>query len=262
MATSQNIPLPQQPQQPNWWEVQKPPTPPPQSNGYYASTGLPNVGGGGGGGGTGGGGIGGPSNYSPTSPLAPQQGIPQPTAPGGFVSDPTGNWYQTPQTKGKNAGEALKALQDASGLNLLGSFNSAASGTGAGGGTAPHVAPPDFQVANAAAFARAKDQAGQTARAALQGLQGEMAGRGLLGSGIEAGQTRQIVENAAQGSNEMSREQAIQGAQLGARAGELGYTGDITQRGQDLQAQMAQQARQQQMIQGLLSSINLGGVLY
>lgn len=99
---------------------------------------------------------------------------------------------------GTNAGEALKALQEASGLPLLGSSTSSATGAGsvAGpftvGGTFPTIPAPDTTAANAAVFARAKDQAGLNAKSALESLRGQLASRGLLGSGIEGGETARI----------------------------------------------------------------------
>ena len=181
-----------------------------------------------------------------------------------------GQARRTPTQKGTDAGTALRALQESSGLNLLGSSSMTGAGRGAGGaggaGAVPRVGLPDTAAANAAIFARAKDQAGEIARSALQGLQGEMAGRGLLGSGIAADQTRQIVERGAGGLQEVGREQAIQDALNLARRGEMQYQGDITQRGQDLAAYEAQAARdaalRAQQMQGLLSVINSAGILY
>ena len=129
----------------------------------------------------------------------------------------------------------------------------------------PRVAPPDVSAARSAAFARAKDQSGQTARAAIDALRGEMAGRGVLGSGIEGGRTAEIVGQAAGGLGEVSREQAIQDAIAAAQYGAMQYGGDITQRGQDLAAQQQraqlEQQRQAQMLQGLLQFMP-PGMLY
>src|SRR3990167_7770732 len=162
-------------------------------------------------GGIGGGGRGAPSNpgFTP-GPLGNMVG-------NELYNPETGGMQRTGAQKGTNAGQALKALQEASGLDLLGASSSAGVGAwgGAGdglGGTAPQVSMPDTSAARNAIFARAKDQAGQTARAALTGLQGEMAGRGLLGSGIEGSEMANIIGQAAGGVNEVTREQAIQDA--------------------------------------------------
>ena len=181
---------------------------------------------------------------------------------GESLYDPiTGKMRRTGKQKGTEAGQALKALQEASGLNLLGSSN--ASGGGGGGvGSLPPVAFPDTSAANAAVFGRAKDQAGQTARASLTALQNQMASRGILGSGIEGGNTARIIGEAAGGANEITREQAIQDAKAGNTRAAQEYQGRITQRGQDISAAQANAARQQQTLQGLLSVINSSGILY
>lgn len=181
----------------------------------------------------------------------------------GYTWDPVENQYvKTGASKGKNAGEALKALQDASGLNLLGSYNTSGSGGGLGGPLPPTVNYPDNSAARNAAFARAKDQAGQTSRAAIEALRGQLAGRGLLGSGIEGGQTAEIIAQAAQGPNEVTREQAIQDALNAAHVADISYQGGITQRGQDISALEAERARQAQQLQGLLSVFQNAGALY
>ena len=176
---------------------------------------------------------------------------------------------RSPIQKGTDAGTALRALQESSGLNLLGSSSSFGSGygpSGVGSGNAARVTMPDTSAANAAIFARGKDQAGQTSRAAIDALRGSMAERGLLGSGIEGGETARIVGQAAGGMNEITREQSIQDAANLSRQAQTQYGGDITQRGQDLamqQQMMELKARQEaQAREGLLSVINSSGVLY
>jgi hypothetical protein len=174
----------------------------------------------------------------------------------------TGGFQFTGKQKGTNAGEALRALAETTGLPLLGASGMFGAGGGAGGGSIAREQMPDTTGAVNAAFARGKDQAGLNARAALTGLQNEMAGRQMLGSGAEAGQTRQIIEHGAAGINEMNREQAIQDANMaGQRASEV-YQGNITQRGQDMQAKQAEMARLAKMQEGLLSVINSSGLLY
>lgn len=122
-----------------------------------------------------------------------------------------------------------------------------------GSGQAAHVdmsgMSPDEAAARAAAFARAKEQAGGTALAALKGLQDSMASRGLMGStgrGFESGGIGDIIGGAAGGINEFSREQLLQDLNRYADIANTRYKGDIEQRGQDLDAQRA--------ILGLMSS--------
>lgn len=225
----------------------------------------------GGGGSPAGGGttIGGFPSYNAPSPNFRQTPIGSVGSAGDLWDPRTETFGRTGAQIGTNAGQALKALQEASGLNLLGSYSS--SGTGGagrgavGGVTLPTVQPPDMSAARSAAFARAKEQAGQTARSAIEALRGTMAERGLLGSGIEGGQTAEIIRGAAQGPNEITREQAIQDAANAAEWGAMQYQGgitqrgqDIQQRGQDIQAQEAERARQAQAIQGLLQFLPPG----
>jgi hypothetical protein len=99
------------------------------------------------------------------------------------------------------------------------------------------LAIPDTSAAQSAEFARAKDLAGLTARGALTGLAGAMAGRGTVGSGVE-GRGQQAVINAGQQQlGEVGRQQAITGAELAQKQAETAYQGGITQRGQDISAQ-------------------------
>mgnify|MGYP001575612534 FL=1 len=132
-----------------------------------------------------------------------------------------------------------------------------AIGGGAGGGlpresrTTGAISERE-QAARAAAFARAKDQAGQVARSALTSLQDLATDKGLgAGSTWEAANTGRIIGGAGGSLGELAREQAMLDAEQAGRAADLEFTGGITQRGQDLQRQQA--------IMGLLSSL---GVVY
>ena len=164
--------------------------------------------------------------------------------------------------EGTEAGQALRALAEASGLPLLGSSSGSASGAGADYGSLPPIAFPDTSAATSAAYARAKDQTGLNTRAALTALQDQLAGSQLLGSGQEAAATRDIVGRGQGGLNEVTREQAIQDVGTAERRAGQEYQGRITQRGQDINAAQQAAARQQQVLQGLLSVINSAGILY
>jgi hypothetical protein len=120
--------------------------------------------------------------------------------------------------------------------------------------------------ANAATFARAKDKAGQLARAGLQSLQGELGAQGMLGGGAQAQATRDIIQTGMGQVGDVSRQQAIEEAAQKAKFAEFGYTGSITQRGQDIQLAEAQarlaaeeRARQFDMLKLILSG--LGGAM-
>lgn len=186
-------------------------------------------------------------------------------SPPGYESDPnTGLKAKTPVHKATQAGEALNALAKITGMPLLGSSSGSSTGYGGGmGGTGtPAMGMPDTTGATSAAFARGKDQAGSTARAALTALQEEMAGRNMLGSGQEAMATADVINRAGAGVNELTREQAIKDATFANAKATEQYRGNITMRGQDLNAAQEAQRQQQQALQGLLSVISSGGLLY
>lgn len=90
------------------------------------------------------------------------------------------------------------------------------------------------QDARTAAFSRAKDQAGQIARASLTAIAEEMAGRGISGSGIEALREAGTMDQAAGGLVEVTRDQALADAARQASIDDQSYQGQITQRAQDL----------------------------
>ncbi len=183
-----------------------------------------------------------------------------------YAADPMpgfGRITKTPVNKAVEAGQSLRALADASGMPLLGFGSGSGYGSGAGAGALPPTIPyPDTSVANADAYARAKDQTGLNTRASLTALQDQLGGSQMLGSGQEAKVTGDIVANGQSGLNEVSREQAIQDAAAGERRANTAYQGAITQRGQNINAAQQEAARQQQVLQGLLSVINSNNLLY
>lgn len=140
---------------------------------------------------------------------------------------------------------------------------SATSGTAAG----------QLQASDDAAFAKAKDEAANTANAALQGLQGTLQSRGMGGAGYEAGQIGNTVVNAADQIGEASRqnaqtkyqqnldranvetqaEVAQRGQDLGAEQGMLGS--QLTARGQDISAAEADANRRAAAVNGLVGSL-------
>lgn len=185
---------------------------------------------------------------------------------GNELYDPeTGQTKRTGAQRGTDAGQAIRAFAEASGLPLLGSssgFGGGFGASGSGGGAIPQVSMPDTSAANAAAFGRAKDQAGQTARASLTALRNEMAGRGLRGSGIEGAEVGKTIARGAAGVNEFTREQAIQDAGNLSDQAQREYQGRITQRGQDIGMAQNAAAQQQQRLQGLLELVGGRGILY
>lgn len=110
-----------------------------------------------------------------------------------------------------------------------------------GGGSAPTVSRTSGPIAEkeaaarAAAFARAKDQAGNVAQSALAGLRNTLARRGFgAGGGFADMKTAEALSPAANQLNEFGREQYIQDLNSAQQNANLEYSGDITQRGQTL----------------------------
>lgn len=156
------------------------------------------------------------------------------------------------------------------------------SGYGYGGGLGSGLAYPSIQPVQApsttaydnAAFGAAKARAGQLGQSALTSLQGNLADRGLLGSGVEA---RGLVDTLAAATNPLSDINVAQLGQnigigqhaldLGAQQAAQQFQGGLTARGQDIgllesqnqlaaQQAIAQQNRQQQMLQAALGGLS------
>lgn len=102
---------------------------------------------------------------------------------------------------------------------------------GAGGPSSQQLAANNDSI-----YARAKDEAGSTARAALTGLQGELQARGMGGAGYEAGQIGGTLSREADTIGQVSRQNAqTQYDQALARAQQADSL-NVTQRGQDIGA--------------------------
>ena len=92
----------------------------------------------------------------------------------------------------------------------------------------------DEQAARAAAFARAKDQAGQTARASLDALRSVMGERGILGGGMEGAGIASIIGGAQGELGEQGRMQAMSDVERAGQIADRNYAGGLTRRGQDI----------------------------
>lgn len=111
--------------------------------------------------------------------------------------------------------------------------SSASGGGAATGASHPQLAPVDTSAAEAATFARAKDQVGQTASGALTGLRAALGGRGMLGSGLEERGTAAAATSAAGELGDVSRQAAVTKAGLDNQNATTNFQGAITERGQD-----------------------------
>jgi hypothetical protein len=113
---------------------------------------------------------------------------------------------------------------------------------GMGGSAAPGRVSYDTsgaEAARAAAFARAKEQAGQTAAAAMRTLQDVVSRRRIRGSTIEGGMLSDITQQGAGRVQDFTREQLIRDLENIQHIADTTYQGDIAQRGQDVSARQA-----------------------
>lgn len=152
----------------------------------------------------------------------------------GYSVDPTGlvSFDDSAEQARRTAAEA-----DARRLSTLKSLMGAYGGAGRedAPGTVQHRGlgvDGDEAAARAAAFARAKDQSGQINRGAVESLRSLYAGSGNVGAqrqGLE-----NIVASGAADLNEFTRDQLMADLEREADVSDLTYTGNITQRGQDI----------------------------
>lgn len=135
-------------------------------------------------------------------------------------------------------------------------------GGGAGQASAGSIVTyPDTTAGKDAAYARAKDQTGLNARASLNALQDQLGGNQMLGSGLAADQSRQIIEHGQGQLDEVSRAQAINDANSVEKRAATEYQGRIQQRGQDISVAQSNAARQQQVLESLFATFG-NGILY
>jgi hypothetical protein len=137
--------------------------------------------------------------------------------------------------------------------------NSLLASTSKGTASAPNVAFPTDQIHSAQdlAFARAKDRVGQNARASVDALRSEMTGRGIgsapgAPSGIEANAEAGVIGAGGGQLADTITQQASDEAAQGVQNAQNQYAGNITQRGQTLNALTTQQA-------SILGLIRAGG---
>lgn len=167
---------------------------------------------------------------------------------------------------------------------------SGAPGSSSGSSTPniPSIAPIDTTAADNAVFNRAKDQVGQTTIGALAGLRSQLGGRGMLGSGSEYKGLESVANKGQQQLGDTTREQAIndvglakdtafqnQNAGVAQRGQDVtagtsrrgqdierelgGYQGQITQRGQDINASMSAADRGQAQMASLMALLRSAG---
>lgn len=92
----------------------------------------------------------------------------------------------------------------------------------------------DENAARAAAFGRAKEQAGQTALSSLKALNDVMASQGLTGSSQEASGVANIIGGGTGAVNDFTRTQLMQDLNRAADIADRNQQNKITQRGQNM----------------------------
>jgi hypothetical protein len=144
-----------------------------------------------------------------------------------YTIDPTGKVSYSNASEQQRITDAAK--RD-SFLSLLSSNPSAPS--------APTVQPSNVQGneadARAAAFARAKDQAGKIARSSLTSISENLAGRNMSGGGLQALRESGAIQGSEEPLQQLTRDQLVSDTNRAADVSDMSYQGAITQRGQDL----------------------------
>jgi hypothetical protein len=114
---------------------------------------------------------------------------------------------------------------------------------------------PDVTAADQAAFGRAKDRIGQTARGSLESLQDVMSERGLARSGIEAGEMGKILQGGVGQLSDTAREQALEQLRRAQSVSDRNLAAQLTTRGQNIAGMGQQQATAASIINGLLGAL-------
>lgn len=142
------------------------------------------------------------------------------------------------------SGGGSSSSSSASGGLLGASSGGGGSTTGvpsiSGGTPIADVKPVDMTAANAATFGAAKDQAGQTGRAEIDSMNGLLGATGMLGSGAQVQGTKDIVEQAGQGANDITRQNATTTAANDLDIAKTNQATQLAERGQNISAQQAQ----------------------
>lgn len=101
----------------------------------------------------------------------------------------------------------------------------------------PRIAAPE-PVAQSASkdlgFARYKDKSGRIGKSALRAMKDIMTERGISDSGIELDKNAEILTGVAQGQADNAYQQELEAERQAADFRKLGYQGDISQRANDM----------------------------
>lgn len=112
--------------------------------------------------------------------------------------------------------------------------NRATAPTGGGTPAATGLAPTE-QDARAAAFSRAKDQAGRVARSSLTAIAEQVANRGMSGASVQALQEAGAIGTAEGTLQDLGRDQMMSDVNRAGQVADRDYAGQLAMRGQDMQ---------------------------
>lgn len=96
----------------------------------------------------------------------------------------------------------------------------------------PQLSETDLAAKQTADYGQAKQNVGLETRGALSGLSGSMAGRGIVGSGVEGRGQYNVVGQGQQQLGAVDAAQAAELANMQQQVATTNYQGNITQRGQ------------------------------
>ncbi len=161
---------------------------------------------------------------------------------GGSSSSSSSSSATTPAAPARVAMPGMPAVAPGSTPGAPAAPTGMPAGYTPGGTGAVTLNTPDMTAADDAAFSRARDTVGQTTRASLTALRSALGGRGQLGGGGELRGTASVVNEGQRELADTSRQRAITEGDRAAHNAELSYTGNITQRGQNMTAAEAADA--------------------
>ena len=144
--------------------------------------------------------------------------------------------YQDKLRAENNAREDAKRKEilDRIDREMAGGNKTATPGAGAPAGAAPALGATE-QDARAAAFSRAKDQAGRIARSSLTQIAEQVASRGMSGASVQALQEAGAIGSAENTLQDLGRDQMISDVNRAGNVADRDYAGQLAMRGQDMQ---------------------------
>jgi len=135
-------------------------------------------------------------------------------------------------------------------FDFWGQYNLAASRMPKIPARVPGIQNADRSAAENAAFARAKDRTALVTQGLLKSIRNNSARRGISGSPLALSGENDVMAQGAGALGEVVRDQTLEGLRREEHVADTNYSGDLSQRGQDVSAENSRQ----QMILSLLRS--------